>query len=354
MTSARPRHLLVAGAGMAGLAAAAEARDRGALVLNLEKAGAPGGAMRFSAGVFWRHESFDAFRRECPHGDPALQRLVFERLDGDLDWLEAKGGRVLARDTGIPGTVGRRFDPASIVEALAGALLRPGEPLTVLPAGTPVVLATGGFAADPALLREHVTEYAYELPRRTTPHGTGDGLRLGLRAGGTLSEGMGEISGRAMPAAPLMWDRWIGDAQVYARHATVTDELGHGYVARTWSENDVVQWMARRPYARAWFRVAPAALAEPTPEGTVAEQVEKAERAGAEVRREPGGAIAVQVAAAITETLGGLRTDATGRVADGVWAAGADIGGIATGGYASGLAAALVTGRVAAASALGR
>src|SRR5687768_8591230 len=116
---------------MAGLAAAAEARDRGALVLHMEKAGAPGGAMRFSSGVFWRHATFDAFRSECPRGDPELQRLVFDRLDADLDWLEAKGAHVMARETGNPRTVGRRFDPASIVTALAGDLLRPGEALTV-------------------------------------------------------------------------------------------------------------------------------------------------------------------------------------------------------------------------------
>ena len=40
----------------------------------------------------------------------------------------------------------------------------------------------------------------------------------------------------------------------------------------------------------------------------------------------------------MTTTLGGLATDARPRQADGVWAAGADAGGIATGGYASGLA----------------
>ena len=80
--------------------------------------------------------------------------------------------------------------------------------------------------------------------------------------------------------------------------------------------------------------------------------VAAAERAGAHVRRE-NGAVTVPVVAGITTTLGGLRADATGRVAPGVWAAGGDVGGIATGGYASGLAAALVVGRVAAASALG-
>jgi len=130
--------VVVAGAGMAGLAAAAHARELGARVLHLEKAAAPGGAMRHSSGVFWRHASFEAFRAECPDGDEALQRALFERLDGDLDWLESRGARVTEPRTGNPRTVGRRFDTASVVAALAGEL-ECSAPLDELPA----------FRADP-------------------------------------------------------------------------------------------------------------------------------------------------------------------------------------------------------------
>ena len=68
---------------------------------------------------------------------------------------------------------------------------------------------------------------------------------------------------------------------------------------------------------------------------------------------------AVRVFAAVTHTIGGLRVDEHARVLDrdgdpvpGLYAAGADAGGIFTGGYGSGLAAALVYGRVAAETAL--
>jgi succinate dehydrogenase/fumarate reductase flavoprotein subunit len=76
-----------------------------------------------------------------------------------------------------------------------------------------------------------------------------------------------------------------------------------------------------------------------------------AEAAGAPVRR-VGDAVTVEVVAGISTTLGGLRANSDARVAKGVFAAGQDVGGIATGGYASGLAAALVLGRIAAESAL--
>jgi succinate dehydrogenase/fumarate reductase flavoprotein subunit len=56
----------------------------------------------------------------------------------------------------------------------------------------------------------------------------------------------------------------------------------------------------------------------------------------------------------VTQTLGGIRIDERARVvgADGLYAAGADVGGISNGGWSSGLAAALVFGRIAAEEAL--
>jgi fumarate reductase flavoprotein subunit len=84
-----------------------------------------------------------------------------------------------------------------------------------------------------------------------------------------------------------------------------------------------------------------------------------AERAGAPVRRREDD-VTVETVAGVTTTLGGLAIDESARVLDerrrpvaGVFACGADAGGIATGGYASGLAAALVFGRIAARAALG-
>ena len=55
--------LLVAGAGMAGLVAAAEARRLGAEPLVLEKLDRPGGSMRLSSGFVWRHRDLGVPRR---------------------------------------------------------------------------------------------------------------------------------------------------------------------------------------------------------------------------------------------------------------------------------------------------
>jgi glycine cleavage system aminomethyltransferase T len=43
-----------------------------------------------------------------------------------------------------------------------------------------------------------------------------------------------------------------------------------------------------------------------------------------------------------------VKVDTRARAADGIWAAGVDVGGVSNGGYSSGLAQALVLGLVAA------
>ena len=356
--------LVIAGAGMAGLAAAAEARRLGAAPVVLERLDRPGGSMRLSSGVIWRHREFDAFREECPDGDERLQRLIFARLDGDIDWLESLGAPVLLRETGNALTAGARFDPALLTEALvaaAGGLAPNGSEgieldraLVEAPAGSPLILATGGFGANRDLLRVHVTPEADHALLRTAPGSTGEGLRIGLESGGSTSAGLDQVYARAMPAPPAQVAPadFVRLSQLYARHATVTNERGEPYETRTWSEIDVAQWQLRQPRARAWFAVCADRLGERVRERTVAEMIEAAERAGAPVRRGADD-VTVETVAGVTTTLGGLAIDESGRVADGVYACGADAGGIATGGYASGLAAALVFGRIAARAALG-
>jgi succinate dehydrogenase/fumarate reductase flavoprotein subunit len=339
---------------MAGLVAAAEATARGARVAVHEKGDRPGGSMLLSSGVVWRHRELDDFRRECPGGNPALQRLVHDRLDGDLAWLESLGARVVERGTGNPRTTGNRFDTRSLTEVLArnAGEIRLGEPLHELPS-PPVVLATGGFQASRSLVEKWITPEAGSLFLRATPWSTGDGLTLGLAGGGTTTAELGEFYGRNMPAPPARVGEadFVPLAQLYAHQAIVENAGGERFETRTWSEIDVVQWTARQPGARATYRVSEEQLSERVGRRTIGEMISAAERAGASVRR-GSGEVEIPVVAGITTTLGGLAVDTRARVAPGVWAAGCDVGGISTGGYASGLAAALVLGRIAAASAL--
>jgi succinate dehydrogenase/fumarate reductase flavoprotein subunit len=234
-----------------------------------------------------------------------------------------------------------------------------GQPVTVT--DQPLLLATGGFQGDPGLVERFVRPAA-PLRLRANPWSAGDGLRAGLERGAGLSEGLDEFYGRNMADVDFGEAEFVPLAQVYGRFARIFNDLGEEFVDHndvSWSEIDLMQATAHQPGARAWYVLDEKALEERVRERTVREIV-----AEAPTRTDPtdlpfpapeSAAAAVRVAAAITHTIGGLRVDERARVLDGegapldgLYAAGADAGGISTGGYASGLAAALVLGRTAA------
>ena len=343
---------------MAGLVAAARLRELGRDVVVREKGTRAGGSMLLSSCVIWRHRDWSGFRRECPGGDERLQRVVWERLDDAIAWLESRGAPVVWHDTGNPRTVGKRFDPKGIVEALAGDVELRAD--GCIDGAT--ILCTGGFAASSELVTRYVRPAA-SLRLRASPWSEGDGLRFALARGGRTGEGMDEFYGRNMPDASWDETQLVSSSQLYARFARVFDDDGVEFFARedvSWSETNVVQATARRTGARAYYLLDAEALEQRVRDRTVAQMVEAAP---AEARVAPselpfdapaGTVAAVRVIASITHTIGGLRIDERARVVgtDGLWAAGVDAGGIATGGYASGLAQALVLGLVAAENAV--
>src|SRR5579862_9672563 len=157
----------VAGAGMAGLVAAARLRELGHEARVLEKGTRPGGSMLLSSCVVWRHLEWEQFRAECPGGDERLQRLIWERLDSALAWLDSLGAEPLWTDTENPLTTGRRYEPRSLTRLLVEAAgeVELEKPLAA-DAELPVLLATGGFGGR--LARER------ELLLRANPWSEGD------------------------------------------------------------------------------------------------------------------------------------------------------------------------------------
>jgi fumarate reductase flavoprotein subunit len=353
---------------MAGLCAAARARELGAEPVVLERGDRPGGSMLLSSGVIWRYRSFEDLRAQCPDGDPALQRLVFERLDEGLAWLESLGALVVEHGTGNPLTAGVRFDPRSLTEALVRAAGEVRLGVTGTDPGTdpgaPVVLATGGFQGDHELVERYVRPAA-PLRLRANPRSAGDGLRLACGRGAGLSAGLDEFYGRNMADVDFGEPQFVPLAQVYGRYARVFNERGEEFFDGdvSWSELDLVQATARQPGARAWYVLDESALEQRVRDrrvgDIVAEGPTRVDPAELPFPAPKGAVTAVRVAAAITHTIGGIRVDERARVLgedgktiEGLYAAGVDAGGISAGGYASGLASALVLGRSAAETAL--
>jgi len=321
--------VLIAGAGMAGLVCAARLRELGHRPRVIEKGTRAGGSMLLSSCVIWRHQDFDAFRAECPEGDAALQRLIWERLDDALAWLASLGAEPVWDDTENPRTTGKRFDPRKLTQLLA----RDVELETPLPpdAEPPLVLACGGFGKR--LAEEH------GLLLRANSWSDGAALDYALPRGARTTQGMEQFYGRVMPAPParIREEDYVPLAQLYGAHALVLTDDGRDITPPqvAWHENDLANLIG----PRAWYVV-----------DASNERIEAARAAGASIVDRDDGRIAVHVAAAVTHTIGGLVVDANARVVglDGVWAAGVDAGGVATGGYASGLAQALVLGLAAA------
>jgi fumarate reductase flavoprotein subunit len=356
---------------MGGLVAAVRARELGVRPTVLEKGDRPGGSMLLSSCVIWRYRSLDDFRAECPGGDPALQMLIIERLDDALGWLVSLGAPVVERGTGNPRTIGMRFEPSGLTDLLVrlAGEIRLEMPLEELRG--PTILATGGFAR---LLAER-----RGLLLRANRWSAGDGLRLAEERGAGLAGDPDEFYGRNLPAPParITEEQFVPLAQLYGAHALVVNERGEKYAPDplSWSETDLVQATARQPGARAWYVVDGRALSVLIRGRTVEQMVAAAEAAGGTVRRADAIAglglelpesprlaqppfAAVHVMPGVTHTIAGLRVDTSARVlqeagtpVDGLWACGVDVGGVATGGYASGLAQALVLGRIAAESA---
>ena len=350
---------------MAGLCAAARARELGLQPVVYEKGDRPGGSMLLSSCVVWRYRALEDFRAECPGGDPVLQQLIIDRFDDALAWLESLGPPVVWEETGNPRTIGKRFDPRGLTEVLVRAA---GDVRLETPfPGTeePLVLATGGFQGDDELVGRYITPEP--VLHRANPWSAGDGLRHGKRRGAALSSGLEEFYGRAMPAPPaeVPEERFVELAQLYGGYALVLNEDGEEFAPDpvSWAETDLVQAIARQPGGRAWYLVDEPTLDLEVRGRTVSAMIEAAREAGGTVltAAELGFDLpesyryAIHVAAGVTHTVGGLKVDdrarvldASGSPIDGLFAAGVDAGGIAVGGYASGLATALVLGLTAA------
>jgi fumarate reductase flavoprotein subunit len=339
--------VLVAGAGMAGLVCAARARELGLRPRVVEKGTRAGGSMLLSSGVVWRHVEWDDFRAECPYGDEALQRLIWERLDDALAWLVSLGAGPVWDDTPNWRTTGMRFDPPALTQLLARDV-ELGTPLRDDAEG-PVVLATGGWGKE---LAEELG-----LLLRANEWSDGAALRYATARDADLTAGLDEFYGRVMPAPParIREEDFVPLSQLYGTWARIYTEEGREVTpsSAAWHESDLAQLIG----SRAWYVLDDEGLEH------ARERVDAARAAGGTVvdprelpfETPPDARVAVHVAAAVTHTIGGLRVDTQARVLDqagtpidGLYAAGVDAGGVATGGYASGLAQALVLGLVAA------
>jgi succinate dehydrogenase/fumarate reductase flavoprotein subunit len=216
--------LLVLGAGMAGLGAAAKAASEGASVVLVEKGEAIGGSAAY-AGFIWTAPTADVMREVNPDGDPALGRRIVEGYDDALAFVRSLGVHVADPVTVLGYGRGCATDMANFLLACDRVVRERGEVLVrshalrlltedgavvgaelETPAGPRTIrarhtlLATGGFGGDPGLRAEHLGPAARDLPLRANLNSTGDGLRLAAAVGAATSAPDAGFYGHLIPS----------------------------------------------------------------------------------------------------------------------------------------------------------
>jgi succinate dehydrogenase/fumarate reductase flavoprotein subunit len=274
--------VLVCGAGMAGLCAAASAVEAGARPLVLEKGAAPGGSMLMSGGTIWTAPTMAVMEAWVPGGDRERQRRLVDGLAPGLEWLASLG---VARRSPIASDrqTGAEVDTAELTDRLVAAIVAGGgrvrtetalESITLEPDGQwsvtavdgggsrvnvaarSVILATGGFGGGADLLARHVGPHAGSMLLRANPRSVGDGLLAVLGAGGRTSPSMSTFYGHTMPGLPadVPPARWVSVTQYYSQDAILVNERGERFFdeSRSMADETAPFEIVRQPGGRAW------------------------------------------------------------------------------------------------------
>ncbi len=279
------------------------------------------------------------------------------------------------------------------------------------------ILATGGFQGNSEMLTRYFGRWADRLIRRANPRSVGDGLMLGSDAGASTSGSMASFYGHLLPAPPAVVppEDFVAVTQYFSTHAVLVNQRGERFTDESEGDEMNAQATALESEALAYMiydhdvysqhgivkgigdRVvnkfyeskamgAPAATAD-----TIEELVEIMQGWGVyapgvlETVRQYNEAVAARraqylriprrdhaepvlkaplyalgVTPGVTFTLGGLKINPDAQVIDrrdipmpGLYAVGADGGGIFNEKYGGGLCLGLVFGRLAAQHATG-
>ncbi len=222
--------VVVVGGGAAGIGASANAKDAGASVLLLEKQSHLGGNTLLSGGLIYAtgtsfqkeagvEDSVDALveywqSRAEGHANEDLLRLVAEKSNDTIEWLQAGGVKLTGpgtagtspvprmQDTGEGGSgfilpmtetikakgVDIRLDtPVTAVltddsGAVCGVEAQAADGHKVTVHAKAVVLATGGYDGSQEMMRKYSPSYADEFFYANAGN-TGDGIRMAIGLG---------------------------------------------------------------------------------------------------------------------------------------------------------------------------
>jgi len=270
--------LLVIGAGMAGLSAGGRAAEAGARVLLVEKAEEIGGSGQH-AGFLWTVPD-PLVLRGWDDGDPHLQRVIFDHFAEGAEWLR-RGDFLQSGPTPVLHGRGYQFNVlghqrqcattiqsagghvalgAKVKELIVDAhgrvegarIVEEGELIEVRSQWT--LLATGGYQADPGLREERIHPNARSIPLRSNPCSNGDGIRLGLQAGGTWAgENLGFYGHLVFSPSKITWDNpntFVRFSQYQSDYSLLFNEAGKRFTDETQGDFRSSNMLVFEPNAR--------------------------------------------------------------------------------------------------------
>jgi succinate dehydrogenase/fumarate reductase flavoprotein subunit len=137
--------------------------------------------------------------------------------------------------------------------AVVGAVIRAadGEVHEVRTEAT--LLATGGFQADPDLRAQYIDPIARTIPLRSNHYSVGDGLRLGLGAGARFRRDDGGFYGHLFPGGVDVSenDDYLGITLYYSEHALLLNLDNERFVDESVGDHLTTLALLKQPEARA-------------------------------------------------------------------------------------------------------
>ena len=227
--------VVIAGAGIGGLAAAVAAAEAGANVVLVEASAKVGGTSRFAAGAFGPRFGTDwaAAYASAPMSDPELGKIVVEGWDPYVEWIEGLGltieplgqgayvwmggerqgqgsksytdeylqqfGQIFT-DKGGTTLVSTRAIKVLTDEkgAATGLRVQDANGVYEIAAGA-VILATGGWQCDKEMCTKYIARHADLSQAQCVPYLDGSGIKMGVEVGAQLSRSFGSFYGHPQP-----------------------------------------------------------------------------------------------------------------------------------------------------------
>lgn len=291
--------VVVVGAGLAGLVAAARAAELGTVTLLLDKGGPGEGntqttsGMYYTGGIYVNSVPDELYARAMRGGaaSPELARMWAGTARRALEWLEHVGVEVDKRGEDTPRLEPRSsISPAPVYRVDVGpnitkklrafyekqqgvsmsktravklvtsggrvagveAIDSSGNKLLVRAIAT--ILATGGFQANRELLKKNVAKHADRCKLLGSSSATGDGLKMAMNAH-AKAVNMGYLYAKLIAYKALTDDRFwpYPTLDTLVEDGVVVDVKGRRFFDESWGDVPLANTLARWDDAKAFL-----------------------------------------------------------------------------------------------------